>query len=133
MQGLMTDKPLLISSLIDHAARYHGDTEIVSCNTDGTIDRSNYKEVNIRAKKLAQSLIKLGIQKIQKNNVLVVEFNEIGILKNKELYNLDNLNNITFDKEITDKTHSKNSYIYGLLTSLREKINAPTKKRNTNN
>ena len=63
MQGLMTDKPLLISSLIDHAARYHGDTEIVSCNTDGTIDRSNYKEVNIRAKKLAQSLIKLGIKK----------------------------------------------------------------------
>ncbi len=63
MQGLMTDKPLLISSLIDYAARYHGDTEIVSCNTDGSIERSNYEIVNLRSKKLAQSLIKLGIKK----------------------------------------------------------------------
>ena len=34
MLGLMTDKPLLISSLIEYAAKYHGDTEIVSCNTE---------------------------------------------------------------------------------------------------
>ena len=100
-------------------------------STESSFDNNIW--IYIERKKTNQSFIKLGIKKIEKNNVLVVEFNEIGILKNKELYNLDNLNNITFDKEITDKTHSKNSYIYGLLTSLREKINAPTKKRNTNN
>ena len=63
MLGLMTDKPLLISSLIEYAAKYHGETEIVSCNTNGSIDRSNYKKVNTRCKKLAQSLLKMGVKK----------------------------------------------------------------------
>ena len=89
--------------------------------------------IYIERKKTNQSFIKLGEKKIQKNNVVVVEFNEIGILKNKELYNLDDINNITFDKEITVKTHSKNSYIYSVLTSLREKISAPAKRRNKKN
>ncbi len=63
MQGLMTDKPLLISSLIEHASRYHGETEIVSCNSDGNIERTTYKEVNFRSKKLAHSLLKMGVKK----------------------------------------------------------------------
>ena len=62
MQGLMSDRPLLISSLIDHAARYHGDTEIVSSDAEEKITRSNYKEVNTRSKKIAQALTKLGIK-----------------------------------------------------------------------
>ena len=63
MNGLMSERPLLISSLLDHAARYHGNTEIISSDSDGIITRSNYQKVNIRAKKLAQALIKLGAKK----------------------------------------------------------------------
>lgn len=60
MQGLMMDQPLLISNIIDHAARYHGDTEIVSVATDGSRHRTNYSEVRNRAKKLGAALLKRG-------------------------------------------------------------------------
>ena len=63
MYGLMSERPLLISSLLDHAARYHGKTEIISSDSEGKITRSNYNEVNTRAKKIAQALIKLGAQR----------------------------------------------------------------------
>ena len=63
MYGLMSERPLLISSLLEHAARYHGNTEIISSDSDSNITRSNYKKVNTRAKKIAQALLKLGAQK----------------------------------------------------------------------
>ena len=63
MQGLMMDVPLLISSLIRHADRHHGDTEIVSRLVEGGIHRSNYREVHRRARKLANALGALGVKK----------------------------------------------------------------------
>ncbi len=62
MQGLMMDVPLLISSLIGHADRHHGDTEIVSRLVEGGIHRSNYREVHRRARKLANALGALGVK-----------------------------------------------------------------------
>ena len=62
MQGLMMDQPLLISNIIDHAARYHGDTEIVSVGTDAGRHRTNYSEVRNRAKKLGAALLKRGLE-----------------------------------------------------------------------
>ena len=56
--GLMSNKPLLISSLIEHADRYHGNREIVSRLSNGKIDRSNYAKAHSRSKKLAKALIK---------------------------------------------------------------------------
>ena len=62
MQGLMMDMPLLISDLIRHADRHHGDTEIVSKTVeDGAIHRYTYREAHTRARKLAQALAKLGV------------------------------------------------------------------------
>ena len=46
MQGLMMDMPLLISSLIRHAERYHGDTEIVSRLVEGGIHRYTYRDAH---------------------------------------------------------------------------------------
>ena len=63
MLGQMMDQELLISNIIDHAARYHGDTEIVSVNTDGTQTRTNYKEVQTRSKKLGSALLKRGMKR----------------------------------------------------------------------
>ena len=79
--------------------------------------------------KTNQSLIKLGNQKIKKNNILIVELDNLGILKNKKLINLDNMNDIKYLNETTEKDFKNDSMIYSVLSSLREKINAPAKNR----
>ena len=63
MLGQMMDQELLISGIIDHAARYHGDTEIVSVNTNGSQTRTNYTQVQTRSKKLGSALLKLGMKR----------------------------------------------------------------------
>ncbi len=63
MQGLMMDREMLISAIIDHAALYHGDTEIVSVNTSGGQTRYNYADCRQRCLKLASALAKRGMQK----------------------------------------------------------------------
>lgn len=62
MLGLMQDHPLLISSLLDFAARYHGDTEIVSRRVEGDIHRTTYAQVHDRAAQCANALDALGLE-----------------------------------------------------------------------
>ncbi len=63
MQGLMMDMPLLISDLIRHADRHHGDTEIVSKTVeDGSIHRYTYRDAHTRARRLAKALAALGVK-----------------------------------------------------------------------
>ena len=83
----------------------------------------------IERKKSNQSIFKLGNQKIIKNNVAVLELNNKGMLNSKKIYDLNSMNKYKFSKNTTEKSYEKNSYIYGVLTSLREKINAPAKRK----
>lgn len=62
MLGLMQDQPLLISSLIDHAARFHPNGEIVSRTCEGSIHRCSYADIQRRSKQVANALTALGIQ-----------------------------------------------------------------------
>jgi fatty-acyl-CoA synthase len=62
MFGLMQDRPLLISSLIDHAATFHPNTEIVSRLPEGPVRRSSWAEIRQRAKQVANALKQLGVQ-----------------------------------------------------------------------
>ncbi len=62
MLGLMQQQPLLISSLIDFADRFHGSTEIVSRMLEGPIHRYTYREAHRRARQLAQALQRLGVK-----------------------------------------------------------------------
>jgi len=62
MQGLMMDRPLLVSGLLQHADRHHGDTEIVSKTVDGSVHRYTYRDAHARARKLAGALQRLGVQ-----------------------------------------------------------------------
>jgi len=62
MLGLMQDRPLLISQLLEFAAAYHGDREIVTRSIEGPVHRTNYREVSKRAKRLANALGKLGVR-----------------------------------------------------------------------
>ncbi|MFZ9296811.1 MAG: 3-(methylthio)propionyl-CoA ligase [Hylemonella sp.] len=56
MLGLMQDQPLMISSLIAHAQRHHGDTEIVSRRVEGDIHRYTYQELAARSRRVANAL-----------------------------------------------------------------------------
>ena len=80
-------------------------------------------------KKTNQGLFKLGKKKISKNNVIKVNFNEFGLVSNKELLNLDDMNEIKISKMKTNKKFSVNNFAYNILSTLREKINAPTRKK----
>jgi fatty-acyl-CoA synthase len=62
MHGLMQDHPLLISTLIRHAAANHGGREVVSRLGDGSIHRTDYATIERRARRLAQALDSRGIR-----------------------------------------------------------------------
>ena len=62
MLGMMMDQPLLISTLIEHAARFHSDTEIVSREADRSIFRYTYAEAAARAKQIAKAIARLGTE-----------------------------------------------------------------------
>ena len=96
-------------------------------STKSTFDNNIW--IYIERKKINRSIFKLGNQKIVKNNVAVLEINNKGILAKKKIYNLNEMNKYKFSEDVTENAYEKDSYIYGVLTSLREKINAPAKRR----
>ena len=61
MYGLMQDQPLLVSSLIEFAARHHGDGQIVSRRVEGDLHRSTYREAAARSRRVARALDRLGL------------------------------------------------------------------------
>ena len=83
----------------------------------------------IERKKTNQSLYKLGRKKISSNNILIVEFNSLGLVENKSLLDLDDMNDLKIAEKKTKKKFSQDNFVYNLLSTLREKINAPTRKK----
>ncbi|MFV2092704.1 MAG: long-chain-fatty-acid--CoA ligase [Hyphomicrobiales bacterium] len=61
MRGLMQDWPLLTHTILDHAAKFHGDREIVSRSVEGPIHRTTYAEISARSRQLADALRRYGI------------------------------------------------------------------------
>ena len=76
-----------------------------------------------------QSLFKLGIKKIDKNNILVINFDKKGILKDKTILDIENMNDVKFVKEITNKEFKQNDFLFKLFSSFREKANASTRNK----
>ena len=62
MLGLMQSQPLLISSLLVHAARHHAETEVVSKTIEGPVHRYTYADLERRARRLANALTALGVR-----------------------------------------------------------------------
>ena len=96
-------------------------------STKSTFDNNLW--IYIERKKENRSIFTLGSKKIVKNNVAILEIDNKGILKKKEIYDLNKMNKYKFSENTTQNNYEKNSYIYGVLTSLREKINAPAKRK----
>jgi 3-(methylthio)propionyl---CoA ligase len=61
MLGLMQDQPLMISSLLEFAARHHRDAEIVSRRVEGDLHRYTYADAAARARRVANALDRLGL------------------------------------------------------------------------
>jgi fatty-acyl-CoA synthase len=62
MHALMMDRPLTLPSILEHAALYHGDTEVVTRTVEGPIHRYGYRDALIRAKRMAKALLALGVK-----------------------------------------------------------------------
>ena len=77
-------------------------------------------------------LRKLGKMKISKNDILVLEIDSYGILKKKEFYNINDMEEIKISDATTQAGFKKNSFIYEFMSSMRQKINDPLGKRVTN-
>ena len=63
--------------------------------------------------------------KIFKNDVLVLEIDSYGVLKKKEFYNIEDMENIKVVEATTEAGFKKNSFIYDFMSSMRQKINDP--------
>ena len=79
--------------------------------------------------KTNQSLFKLGIKKIKKNDILIVKFNNRGIVKDKKILSIKDMNDLKFSKEITEKEFKQNDFLFKIFSSVREKANAPTRNK----
>ena len=85
--------------------------------------------IYIERKQTQSKLKNLGKMKILKNNILVLEINEYGILKNKNFYNINDMKNIKIVESTTQVGFQKNSFIYDFMSSMRQKINDPLGQR----
>ena len=83
----------------------------------------------IERKKTNQSLYKLGKKKISSNNILIIEFNALGLVENKNLLNLNDMNDLSIAEKKTEKKFGQDNFVYNLLSTLREKLNAPTRRK----
>ena len=70
---------------------------------------------------------KLGKSYLKKNNVLILEFDKYGVLNKKEFYNKENMQEVNFAKDITANEVRKENFIYGFLSSIRQKMESKRK------
>jgi len=85
--------------------------------------------IYIESKQTQSELKNFGKMKIYKNDVLVLEIDEYGLLKKKDFYNQTDMNNIIVAKDTTGKKFKKNSFLYDFFSSMRQKINDPLGQR----
>ena len=83
--------------------------------------------IYIENRKSKSSLFKLGKEIVLTSNVLVLEIDNKGLLKNKRFYNIDDQNKLDFSNDETMMS-DKDSFVYGIISSLKQKIDSP--KRN---
>ena len=97
-------------------------------STKSTFDSDFW--IYIERKTDNSSLLKFGDERIILNNVLVLELDKYGVLKKKELLDLNNMQDIKFTKRTTGTEYKKTTFLYEFLTSLRQKINDPRNQKN---
>ena len=96
-------------------------------STKGSFDEELwiYMEIQTSSSKLS----KLGKKKLLKNNILLLDIDNRGILSKSFFIDKDKMNEIKFSEDTTQMSYSKNSFIYEFLYSVRQKINDPLGKK----
>jgi len=138
---------IVTSCSIKPVDNYHGVSFLENKQKKLTINKSNKNDIiknlgapstksilnsdlwiYIENRKSKSSLFKLGKEIVITNNVLVLEINNKGILKDKKFYNIDDMNKISFNKDQTQMT-DKDSFVYSVISSLRQKIDSSKNKK----
>ena len=96
-------------------------------STKNTFDNDVW--IYIERKTTVSKIRTLGRKKLLVNNVLVLEFNNKGLLVKKDFYNVDNMNKIKIAKDQTEVLSKKDTFVRTLISNLRQKINDPLGKR----
>jgi len=61
MKGLMQDWPLVVNSILDYAAKFHGEQEVITCTVEGPVHRYTYADTHRRSQSCALAMKKLGV------------------------------------------------------------------------
>ena len=61
MRGLMQDWPLVVNSILDYAAKFHGEQEVITCTVEGPVHRYTYAEMHRRSQLCALAMKRLGV------------------------------------------------------------------------
>ena len=77
----------------------------------------------------SSNVTKLGKKTLLKNNVLILEIDNMGLLKEKIFLNKMDMNDLNFSDVYTEKDYAKNSFVYDFLRSMRKKMNDPLGKK----
>jgi outer membrane protein assembly factor BamE (lipoprotein component of BamABCDE complex) len=83
----------------------------------------------LEKKTTVSNLRSLGREKLLVNNVLLLEFNDRGILIKKNFYNKDDMNELSFNKNTTNQIFQNKQLLSNILETLRKKINDPLGQR----
>ena len=140
---------ILISFIVSNCTfkpviKHHGVPFLEKKQLELTVNKSNQNDIRkilgnpsttskfdndvwiyIERKQTQSKLKNLGRMKIFKNDVLVLEIDKYGILKKKEFYNKDDMENIKIVKATTQAGFERSSFIYDFMSSMRQKINDP--------
>ena len=85
--------------------------------------------IYIERKQTQSKLVRLGKMKISKNDILILEIDDYGILKKKNFYTKENMENIKILTATTEIGFRKNSFIYDFMSSMRQKMDDPLGQR----
>ena len=99
-------------------------------STRGAFDEELWIYMEIQTS--STRLSRMGKKKLLKNNILILDINDKGILSKNIFFDKDDMKKIKFSKDTTQKNYSKNSFIYEFLYTVRQKINDPLGKKKIN-
>ena len=85
--------------------------------------------IYIERKQTQSEFKNLGRDIIFKNDVLVLEIDKYGILKKKDFYTMENMNELKVAKNETTGSFRKKSFVYDFMSSMRQKMNDPLGQR----
>ena len=115
--------------------------EIKKTNSNEILDifgppstKSNFDNnicIYIERKKANRSIFKLGTQKIEHNNIVIIEINKRGLVVKKDFLDINDMKDYKFSENSTETSYNKNSYISAVIKSIKTKIDAPVKRKKT--